>query len=201
MVYRTRMRRIAPTLPVTPTMLRHFVAITVMATAGLAMFANGENTGAIIEAQKAARQNGGGAWSKTPRNSNPTKQPATVNGMKLAPGTRLQNNSGDDYEIGRSGEGNIRYLSPEYNSLDPVSPAAGAAGGGGQAIALAAPAPIQRDAKGIPLPPGSALQGQPPGASRPPPRKPTAEEVHRMMEASRLRGLGNNAGESANSDY
>ncbi len=199
------MRRAAPTLPVTPAMLRHFVVITLAATAGLAMFAHGENTGAMIEAQKASRARSSGAWGTTPKQADQAKAPTSVNGMNVAPGTKLQSGGGssDDYEAEKtiqSGEGNIRYLSPEYSSLEPGSLAQADAGPG---QTPAAPAQIQRDSKGVPLPPGSTLRGQPPSANRQPPRRATVEEIQRMMEASRLRGAGNRpgGGESPTSDY
>jgi hypothetical protein len=43
------MRRAAPVIPVSSRLFRHFAVVTVVITAGLAMFANGENREAVAE--------------------------------------------------------------------------------------------------------------------------------------------------------
>ena len=87
------MRRVAPNLPVSPVMLRHFAVVTLVATAGLAMFASGENSSALAEAQRAAQARGGGAWGTSPRKPSENKTATTVNGMHVAAGTRLEPDS------------------------------------------------------------------------------------------------------------
>jgi hypothetical protein len=201
------MRRAAPTLPVTPTMLRHFAVVTLLATASLAMFASGENKSALLEAQKAQSARGGGTWGTSPQKRADAAAPRTAGGLQLASGTRLQqSNNYDEPEDIRSGQevlGDVRNLDPQYRTL-PQGSLAGPSGVSGASAALAAAPPvIKRDPSGIPVPPMRAGQGNPPSNARPaPPRQATKEDIDRMMEASRARAAKGNgpAGGGADED-
>ena len=191
------MRRAAPTLPVTPTMLRHFAVVTLLATAGLAMFANGENTSALREAQKAQRARSSGTWGTSPQKPAEAAGPRTAGGLNLASGTRLQQNGGydepEDYRVAQEVQGDIRNLNPEYRTLPPGALGGGSGGSGASAALAAAPPVIKRDPSGIPVPPVRAGQGNPPGNARPaPPRQASTQDIDKMMEASRARSAAGN---------
>ncbi len=201
------MRRVAPNLPVSPVMLRHFAVVTLVATAGLAMFASGENSSALAEAQRAAQARGGGAWGTSPRKTSENKTATTVNGMHVAAGTRLERNGGAGYEpegprIEQEVQGDIRNIDPEYRALLPGSLGPGAQAGAASAQAVAAQAPIQRDRNGIPLPPGASGQAKPSASAKPlPPRRATSQDIERMMEASRLRSSTGKAGADSEGSF
>ncbi len=191
------MRRAAPTLPVTPTMLRHFAVVTVLATAALAMFASGENTSALREAQKAQRARSSGTWGTSPQKPAEAAGPRTAGGLHLASGTRLQQNGGfdepEDFRATQEVQGDIRNLDPEYRTLPPGALGGPSGGSGASAALAAAPPVIKRDPSGIPLPPIRADQGNPPGNVRPaPPRQATKRDIDQMMEASRARSAKGN---------
>lgn len=189
------MRRAPPTLPVNPAMLRHFAVLTVVATVCLAMFASGENASALREAQAAKRARSSGAWGTAPAAPAPAKGEREVNGMKLASGTRLNQNSNYEHEpevyrTEQEAQGNIRNLDPQYRSLPP-----GSVGVPGIAAAAGTPAAaIKRDPAGVPLAPIGSGQAKVPGnAKLQPPRQANTQDIERMMEASRSRSTRGSA--------
>ncbi len=189
------MRRAAPTLPVTPAMLRHFAAVTLVATVCLAVFANGENNAATPGAKpvaEATEESGGGisamfggAEEAALKKAREGDGKRSVNGMNLASGTRLDQggyNEPEEYRAQMEVQGDIRNLNPEYRNMVVGSPPPLA---DPRTQLAAAPAPIKRDRSGIPIPPQRA--GQPGNASAGPPRAPSANDIERMMEGSKAR--------------
>lgn len=198
------MRRAAPSVPVTPAMLRHFAAITIVATVCLAMFAHGENTSAKAEGPKgeqAAQGESGGALSamfggaeeaalKKAREENGKR---TVNGIQIGSKTRLEQGPPPEPEPESYrpewDSGNISNLNSGGQGQFAVSGGVAGPGITGQSLPPGVPAPIVRDPKGIPIPPSIVRKSQPPNAARaaPAPRRLSEAEVEGIMEASRIR--------------
>lgn len=207
------MRRAAPTLPITPGMIRHFAVVTLVATVGLAMFAHGENTAAEPKAKQGQPAEGGGVMSAmfggaeeaALKQAREATRNRNIHGMNVAAGTRLEQGGGydPDPEIHRNeaeATGDIRNLYPELHSLPPGSVGMEAQGGPGQAAMPGVPAPIQRDPSGIPVPGLKVGAGQPAKARPQAPRQASEQDVERMLEASRARSAKGNGSNSAYSD-
>jgi len=207
------MRRAAPTLPVTPAMLRHFAAVTLVATVCLAVFANGENKAAEPAAKpgaEAKEESGGGisamfggAEEAALKKAREGDGKRSVNGMNLASGTRLEQGGGS-YDVEpeprreQEGVGDIRNLNPEYRNMKVTSPIQGAEA---RAQLADAPAPISRDPSGIPVPPTSSGQSaQPRNGRTGPPRMPGEQDIQRMMDASLARSTAGRGPASQNGD-
>lgn len=179
-------------------MLRHFAVLTVVATVCLAMFASGENASALRDAQEAKRARSSGAWGTTPAAPPAAKGERTVNGLKVAGGTRLNQNGSYEqepeiYRQEQEIQGDVRNLNPEFRNLPPSPLLQGAQGGMGTAPLAAVPPQIKRDPSGIPIPPGATGQGRQPANVRPArPRPPSADEIDRMMEESLQRSATGN---------
>lgn len=199
------MRRAAPTLPVTPAMIRHFAVVTLVATVCLAIFASGENASALKEAQEAKRARTSGIWGTTPRKADEASGQRAVNGMNVAAGTKLDHGGeyDPDPEMPRFEQqdwGDIRNLDPDLQSLAPGSVGLAAKDGLGQAPMPGGPAPMLRDPSGIPIPGQRTGAGQLIQTRAKAPRKASEEEVRRMLEASQARSSKGNGSASPDAE-
>jgi hypothetical protein len=123
-VYHDTMRRAAPTIPVTPVMLRHFAVVTVAITGCIAMFADGENR-EFIEDQLKARQAKTMAMRADAQKGSKLK---TVGGLRIAKGTKLDNSSNDSPGPASAPDtGGSFYPDASYAEMAQQAPA-GAAG-------------------------------------------------------------------------
>lgn len=191
--YRETMRQTTPTLPISPKMLRHFAVVTVVVTSMLGIFAQGENTKvAESAAGSAPASSGGGSFlefggAEKAALAGPAKEAGQVGGMQLAKGTSLQADDGGGGGDGGGGSsesvtGSIQLAPPAPRRIifgpgvhppaDTPSPADG-------------PPPMPKDAHGVPAP-GIAIPGVGAGAGAKPqaPRRPTAQDIQRVLAAS-----------------
>lgn len=173
------MRRATPTMPVTPVMLRHFAVLTLVITSCIGIFASGENRESAEQQLKPRTSNSAASQAK----SAPANPPKIIGGLIIGAGTRLgpSPDAGGYFDSeggGGSGSGETSpYQGSETGNVTPMGPPPGL-----QSPHLA-----------------TASQGPPPGVGRnqrkgrpnpPPLRQPTAQELDRMMAASRERSGG-----------
>jgi hypothetical protein len=170
-------------------MFRHFAIVTMMLTAAIAMFADGENRELLAaEVRQSPAPAAGGA--------NGTKGADTkhAGSTQFRDGRRQRQVWGPDIEPGMEGNFDNDIVAT------PASPmaAAGSFGGEGEdpgaspAAPVAAP-PAAMAAAAPPGMPGHLLQqmaGTGPAARKAPPRHPTPDEINRMLESSRERSGG-----------
>ena len=189
--YRETMRQTTPTLPISPKMLRHFAVLTMAITSVLGIFAQGESAkvetgthnGTPPESSGSSFEFGGAEKAAL---AGGNKSPGEVGGLQIARGTQLQADGG-------SGEGSSSSGGEGVGSVQMAPPAAPrrivpGLGGKPPVDAATQPSglpPMPQDGHGVPAPgltaPGiSGASGLKPQA----PRKPTAEDIKRVMAAS-----------------
>ena len=211
------MRRAPPSLSVPPNLLRHFAAVTVAITAGLAMFASGENKQVAQAAQPkpqaaAPEQHGGGGISalfggaEAEALNGANKKPGAeheIGGLKIGKNTRLANGTDWSDDTGPSEGGG--------------STQGGSDGGGGYYEAPQMPSPPHpylpaagQTGLGQPDQPGHSPQSGPghrPGANgaktaKAPakPSAPTRVQIENMLAASRERASRSGNGSASSSE-
>jgi len=202
------MRRAAPRVPISPAMLRHFAAVTVVATVCLALFANGENAevsaqGTKPEAAASAESGGvmismfGGAEEAALKKSREGGK-REVSGITIGKNTRLEDNTADaDSDGGSSGGGGDGNIDNFYGTAPAIgaTPISREAANLPQRAAPAAsgPQPIVRDAGGVPIPAFATKRSVLPGSANAQ-RGPSQEDIARLLEESRARNGGSRSG-------
>lgn len=171
------MRRVAPTIPVSPDMLRHFAALTLVITAGLAMFASGEGQQVIAEQvqQRELR-----TQQVRMDRQEAQQQAVVVDGLRLAPGTRLGAADVDTPHFDTEGLSGPMQTSA-YRAAAPAGAGPGASG----------PQGLVLDANGTVIPPPAGQMRQRPKPGQPQaaraPRRLTQEDVDAIEAASAAR--------------
>jgi hypothetical protein len=161
------MARRTPTMPISPTQLKHFAAATVALTALLALFASGEETG--IAAQVKATQ---------AKNDLVVAEQEKLGTKKIAANLKVRNTGGFGADEG--GDGGFA--------------SGGSAGGGSYSAPAARPASKAQRSPEMLLPPRPGETRMPTKPSAAPRKKPQAEPTKReedeMLAASRARSSG-----------
>ena len=189
------MRRTTPTQPVTPAMLRHFAVLTVVITSCLAIFAQGENN-SLEEARRAvASKNGSaGAFSVNgaAKQAQERKALREIGGLKIAADTKIGGGFRADAVIEREaassdggGSGSGSGSGDTGNNTDANSSPAAVAGQPMMPPPGSNPVQLSPGPPGMPPGVGPNQRRGPPTAQ--PPRKPTAQEIDRMIAAARER--------------
>ena len=202
------MRQPTPTLPITSKMLRHFAVVTVAMTACIGIFAQGENAEVAAKPKQVAaapqEESGGGfldfGGAERRALTSGGKDPREVNGMKLASETRLNAGGDDGGGGGGGGDGGggggsgeaTGYFQPTGPSIRTVQPGPAmrvpAVGQDSGLSPPAGPAPIPKDSHGVPAPGAATATGNAAPSAKPqPPRRPSQQDIERMMAASSLR--------------
>lgn len=173
------MRRAAPPSALSPAVLRHFAVLTLVITGGLAMFASGENRAYLAEQVHQRQMQTEALRAQREKASQRT---VVVDGLRLAPGTRLGNP-----DVGEEGLqiSNTVPSAPVYSADFPppanLTPSTVKIGPDG----------LARDPRGmvIPLPAANMRMRGKPGQAQPRVQTPPSEqEVNAMIEASAMRG-------------
>jgi hypothetical protein len=186
------MRRATPTLPVTPVMLRHFAVLTLVITSCIAIFASGENR-EFVDHQVQAKS---AKTNAAPAQVGKARQPTVISGLNIAAGTQLGGAAGGSDYVERG------VSAGEDSGGGGEGGGSGEASGGGESAGFGRTEGPQMAGPMAGMPPGSSPppsanqnQGPPPGAGPPqkgppkpqPQRKPTAQEIDRMLAAARER--------------
>lgn len=173
------MRRAAPPSALSPAVLRHIAVLTLVITGGLAMFASGENQAYLAEQ---VRQRQMQTEALRAQRENASKRTVVVDGLRLAPGTRLGNP--DVGETGPPVSNTVPMASVYTADLPPPANV-------NVSTVRIGPDGLARDARGmvIPLPAGQMRLRGKPGQGRPKDAQtpPSEQEVHAMIEASAQR--------------
>lgn len=185
------MRRAAPPpLPVSPALLRHFAVVTVVITAGLAMFASGENREIVVEQIKAQQQKNHAKQVEREKGGN---RRVVVEGMRTAPGVSYD--APEEYRDppGGGGGGGSSDSGWSDAGVGPVAP---------PPRELASPAPFEaKDPNGMPIGGRAPQSPSASGAKRPGvaarPRPPTQAQIDAMLAASRARAGGDSSNYSS----
>jgi hypothetical protein len=181
-------------------MLRHFAAVTVVATVCLALFANGENAKVSARgtdsAAAASAESGGAMFGAEEAALKKSREGGKreVNGITIGKNTRLENNTADvEADSGPSGGGGVGnidnfYGTPGAGDAAPLPMAASAASQSAPPSA-GVPQPVLRDASGVPIPAFAAKRVGPPGTGNAQ-RAPSREDIARLQEESRQQNSG-----------
>lgn len=173
------MRKSAPTLPVSTDMLRHFAVLTVVITAGLAMFANGENENVIAEQIRQREMKNQALRMEREKASQRT---VVIDGLRVAPGTRVGSADVDTDHFTTTGISGGGDYGDGYSL-----PAAYRPVGNPNAEAVE----FERDANGMPIAPTAAFmrKGLKPGQRQSPVARErrTKEGVDAIIQASEER--------------
>jgi hypothetical protein len=159
------MRRPPPTVGLKPSLLRHFLIISIGLTSCLAIFANGENA-EIIQDQIKQRQ----AQNQVLAADKSRGRVKVVGGLQIAKGTNIEDGGGEPSEHftdSNSSGAASQYVAPtEQNQITVAAADAGPAG-----AELIAPG------------------GSPPAGKRKPktPPKLSGSDIERILAASRAR--------------
>lgn len=172
-------------------MLRHFAVLTIVITACIAIFAQGENNAAKVKNPQAVNEESsgnalsamiGGAEAAALKQSREGKPTREVNGMRIASGTNLSNNYYEETTTFAQPEvtGDIRNFDPAHAIvLDEKGTLPEPAN---------QPPPMIKDANGIPAPSVAAGINQRPNPGKAqPPRQATRQDYERMMAESQQR--------------
>ena len=180
------MRRALQPPALSPAVLRHFAVLTLVITGGLAMFASGENQEYLAEQ---VRQRQMQTEALRAQREKATQRTVVVDGLRLAPGTRLGNP-----DVGDAGPPIINTVpaAPVYSADFPPPPNVNVS------TVRIGPDGLARDAAGmvIPLPAMNMRTRGKPGQPRPRASglPPSEQEVNAMIEAS-ARRAGRPSGE------
>lgn len=162
-------------------MLRHFAALTAVATACLAIFASGENSNALQAASQVNNPGkAGDASVLAGQLAKGRREVREIGGLRLAQGTRLGYQQQPDYDVEKNlgpTEGHIQYDDPaSANAAD-------------LAAAAPSPAPVEmvRDPSGIPAPGTTTALKRPPAGRQQAPRRATRQDYERMIAESERR--------------
>jgi hypothetical protein len=182
------MRRVAPAIPVTPRLFRHFAIVTVVLTSCLALFADGENQAAIAESIKTQQ-------TKSAVRKAEQEKLGSRKLIATKTRTRASNNDVpvDSARPPASGGGYDPYelAEPEFRDFRQTGRARSAGAAGYAAVAYQ---DAGSDMAGAIGPDGGPMLGPQTGPAKGPqkgkakrPQPPTQEEIEAMLAASRER--------------
>ncbi len=177
------MARRTPTMPISPTQLKHFAAATVALTALLAVFAGGEGIGVADQLKDRGSAN---QLAKTEVDKLGTKQ--------LKADLKLKDGRKSDFNF--SDQSDEADMEPGWGAGGAGGSAGGSAGGG-SAVYSKPQAPRGSEGTESPKGPGQLRPGQSGEANnqgkdarKKAPPKPTQQDLDDMLEASRARSAG-----------